>query len=142
MTADEITIMVFGGIFSIGTAVFLIRALLSRSKLLPEEEGKRALFSIYPQSIHLKGRYYAGPFSRVSIYDDFLVIRALGVTTILRRSEIAEKPSIHGNCVHLSASMRGGIQRIKIYTDCNQRLVDKIDEWKTTDVKTAASSSV
>ena len=128
MDEGLVIVKILGCVFGFGTIVFLIRALLIRNKLLPEEEGKKSLLTIFPMAINIKGMHYSGPFSRVSIYSDMIVIRGLSITTILHHCDVSEAPVIKGGWVVMHAVINGRTQKIKISTECNKRLVDQIEK--------------
>jgi len=124
-----IIIKILGCVFGFGTLVFLIRAFLIRNKLLPEEEEKKSLLTIFPMAINIKGMHYSGPFSRISIYSDMIIIRGFSITTILRHCDVTEVPIIKGGWVVMHADINGRTQKIKISTECNKNLVDQIERW-------------
>jgi hypothetical protein len=129
MNSGSAIIMGFGWVGGFFVLLFLIKAFRLRNKILPEEEGKKSLLTVFPMAINIKGMLYSGPFSRVSIYSDMIVIRGLSITTILRHCDVSEVPIIKGGWVVMHADINGRTQKIKISTECNKNLVDQIEKW-------------
>jgi len=122
--------MIGGLCFGILTLVFLVTAFLFRNKLLPEEEGQKPILTSFPMSVHCCGLLYAGPFSRLSLYSDFLVIRALGASIVIRPKELSRSPETQGGWIVLPVDHSGQQSKIKVSTDNNSQLVKAIEEWR------------
>ena len=129
MSDPSIMPMIGGAFFAVGGGVFLCCAFFSRYRLLPVEHGEQSLSTVFPLTVHCRGWRYSGPFSRVSLYADFLVVKAFGVSRVLKRRNLAASPEIHGNWLVLEVVDGGSHSSIKIATDNNPGLRDKLCAW-------------
>ena len=123
-------IPMFGGLcFGLATVVFLVTAVVARSRLLLEEKGALAIMTVFPLSINASGRRYAGPFSRLSLYPGFLVIRALGASRFVRRIDFECSPVMREEWIILSVKQNGLSTQIKVSTNNNPDVLEKISKW-------------
>jgi hypothetical protein len=122
--------MVFGCLFGVPVLVWLLRAFRFRKTLCPIEHGRHALWTTFPRAVHLNGWQFSGPFSRVSLYDDMLVLRALGLTTILRREDLLAQPTLRGPWIVLRVRIGRLESEIRLSTDANRERMERIEEWR------------
>ena len=130
---DPIWVPIIGGaIFSLLTVSFLVTAVVIRKSPLKEERGKHGLLTVFPFSIRYGGITYVGPFSRLSLYSDMLVIRALGVSCTISRSDCVGTPELHGAWLVIMAHVDGQKREIEIAADNNPGLRDNLRVWMDT----------
>jgi len=121
--------IVVGMFFGIGVAFFLGYAFIFRSKLLPEEHSQVHILTLFPYGIYCGGLRYSGPFSRITLYQDMLVIKVLGASTIFYPNDFDVPPSVKGAMVIFSTSRDGYQKIVKVATYDNTYLIEQINGW-------------
>lgn len=108
---------------------YLVAMVFVRKTLLGEEYKKKSIFTVFPLAIRFPGFRYSGPFSRVSIYNEFVVIRILGASKVLKKNEFKSAPYIHQPWVICTINQNKVSSVIKIATNDNENLTQVITNW-------------
>ena len=123
----EIPAFVFivpGVIFGGGTLISLAACFFLRKRPLPEEAGRDAIQTVLPLTLRFEGLHFTGPFSRVSVYSDFIAFRALGASRVIRMGSIQDVNLSNSEWIRLVYLQQGHFHEIRILTpECDRLLV-------------------
>ena len=123
----EIPAFVFivpGVIAVCGVSISLAACFFLRNRLLPEEVGQEALETVLPLTLRFEGLHFTGPFSRVSVYPDFIAFRALGASRVIRQAHIQDVSLSKSEWIKLGYLQQDHRHEIRILTpECDRLLV-------------------
>lgn len=131
MESHEIIVCVLGSLFGIGTIVSLAISCVFRTSLVREENNKNPLISYYPRAVRFGNNEFAcsGPFSRMSVYSDFVVIRIMGMTRVFKVSDFTKKPYMAKNWIVFPILWNKRSTEIFVYKPSDDVVLQKICEW-------------
>lgn len=130
MQSNLIAFFVFCFFGCICVIAFLIGMFIARKTLLPEEYNKIAVLTAFPYVVRFPGLRYNGPFSRISVYGEFMVLRILGASRIIQKIEITNEPYIIQSWLILDVCQDGINTEIKIYVNNNEKILQAIKQMK------------
>jgi hypothetical protein len=130
MNVFVILAIVLGCLINIGIIGFLVSAWCVKNQQLPAEKTKPPRLTIYPVFIRINNIKYAGPFSRISVYDDLIIIRALGQTRMITRDRLSHAIEYSSDNIVMYIHENEFVTKITIFLDCDSGLFKAMDRWE------------
>jgi hypothetical protein len=134
-----IPIIVLGSIGIIGTIVFLAKAFGIKDRLLPIEKAKTPRITVHPTCVKISSIQYMGSFSRVSLYDGFIIIRVLGQTRVIVPDKLARSIEYNNNNMTIYVNENEFITKIIIYSGFDSILSIEMMKWERGKIKERSS---